>query len=107
MAIGDRLRNIKPWSNDEDDTRSNKPSPNFHNTTGNSHCSPIRGLLAKDLEILKADQVTRMRLGLSPISPNYSTTPMGGRTFEISTDSTYITPLNGGCSAVAKIVKVQ
>ncbi|GFU76037.1 transposon Tf2-9 polyprotein [Trichonephila clavipes] len=41
-----------------------------------SHCSPTGELLATDFEIFNHGQVTRMRLELAPISPNYHTTPM-------------------------------
>ncbi|GFS53954.1 DDE_3 domain-containing protein [Trichonephila clavipes] len=38
-----------------------------------------RGLLAKDLVILNHGQVTRTKPELAPPSPNYHTTPTGGR----------------------------
>ncbi|GFV95759.1 hypothetical protein TNCV_1728091 [Trichonephila clavipes] len=44
-----------------------------------SHCSAIQELLATDLVISNHDQVTRMAPELAPSSPNYDTTPTGGR----------------------------
>ncbi|GFV19490.1 hypothetical protein TNCV_3664221 [Trichonephila clavipes] len=44
-----------------------------------SHCSATRGLWATDLVILNHGQVTRMTPELAPQSPNYHTTPTGGR----------------------------
>ncbi|GFW58229.1 hypothetical protein TNCV_2634031 [Trichonephila clavipes] len=44
-----------------------------------SHCSATRGLLATDHVILNHGQVTWMTPELAPLSPNYHTTPTGGR----------------------------
>ncbi|GFY26272.1 uncharacterized protein TNCV_24701 [Trichonephila clavipes] len=44
-----------------------------------SHCSATRGLLATDHVILNHGQVTWTTPELAPPSPNYHTTPTGGR----------------------------
>ncbi|GFY20893.1 general transcription factor II-I repeat domain-containing protein 2A [Trichonephila clavipes] len=44
-----------------------------------SHCSATRGLLATDHVILNHGQVTWTTPELAPPSPNYPTTPTGGR----------------------------
>ncbi|GFX14860.1 hypothetical protein TNCV_1486021 [Trichonephila clavipes] len=44
-----------------------------------SHCSATRGLLETDHVILNHGQVTWTTPELAPPSPNYHTTPMGGR----------------------------
>ncbi|GFW30178.1 hypothetical protein TNCV_1054891 [Trichonephila clavipes] len=44
-----------------------------------SHCSATRGLLATDQVILNYGQVTWTTPELAPPSPNYHTTPTGGR----------------------------
>ncbi|GFX20871.1 hypothetical protein TNCV_79261 [Trichonephila clavipes] len=52
-----------------------------------------RGLLAMDHVILNHGQVTWTTPELAPPSPNYHT---NGRTFQLSTDLTYIAALHGG-----------
>ncbi|GFW37911.1 hypothetical protein TNCV_4631131 [Trichonephila clavipes] len=44
-----------------------------------SHCTATRGLLATDHVILNHGQVTWTTPELAPPSPNYHTTPTGGR----------------------------
>ncbi|GFT66162.1 hypothetical protein TNCV_650161 [Trichonephila clavipes] len=44
-----------------------------------SQCSATRGLLVTDLVILNPSQETRTIPELAPHSPNYHTTPTGGR----------------------------
>ncbi|GFV42515.1 hypothetical protein TNCV_2905241 [Trichonephila clavipes] len=44
-----------------------------------SHCSATQGPMAADLVILNHGQVTRTTPEPTPPSPNYYTTPMGGR----------------------------
>ncbi|GFW06441.1 hypothetical protein TNCV_2187751 [Trichonephila clavipes] len=58
-----------------------------------------RGLLATDLIILNHGQVTRMTPELAPSSPNFHTTPMGGR-LRLDIFNTQWPPLHGGSSAV-------
>ncbi|GFV10138.1 hypothetical protein TNCV_3660901 [Trichonephila clavipes] len=45
-AIGDGSRHFEPWSSDEDETRDDNPSPNFHHNTNKRALSvfepPIR-----------------------------------------------------------------
>ncbi|GFT01026.1 hypothetical protein TNCV_4054281 [Trichonephila clavipes] len=76
----DGPRNFDSRSSDEDDTRAGttlskhptKPTEQLRlDTTG--------GLLAIDLVILNHGQVTRTTPELVSSSPNYHTTPMGGR----------------------------
>ncbi|GFS74054.1 hypothetical protein TNCV_2943321 [Trichonephila clavipes] len=48
------------------------------NSSCQSECSAVRGLLANDLVILNHSQMTRMAPDLEPASPNYPTSPTGG-----------------------------
>ncbi|GFU64895.1 hypothetical protein TNCV_785461 [Trichonephila clavipes] len=72
-AIGDGLGTFELRSSDEDD-----PELTPHSSTSIPRQS-TGGLLATDHVILNHSQVTWTTPELAPPSPNYHTTPTGGR----------------------------
>ncbi|GFU98039.1 zinc finger protein 227 [Trichonephila clavipes] len=64
-----------------------------------SHYLATRGFLSTDLVLLNHGQVKRMPSEMAPLSPNFHTTPMGGR-LSLDRFNRHRSPLHGGSSAV-------
>ncbi|GFV82633.1 hypothetical protein TNCV_1618621 [Trichonephila clavipes] len=73
MISPDHLRRMRrPWA-----ARRAAPQPSMSSRV--LLCKTKRGLLATDLFILSHGQVARTTPEMTPFSPNYHTTPTGGR----------------------------